>query len=313
MVTKIALVGIGKIAVDQHVPAIQASPDWQLAATVSRQGNVESVQSFTDMDRLLETREDIDCISFCLPPVPRFEYAAKALKAGRHVMLEKPPGATLAECNALEKMAQSAGVALFASWHSREAACVDDAKLWLADKTVTSVRVTWKEDVRIWHPGQKWIWEAGGLGVFDPGINALSILTKILPDLVHLIHSELLFPQNCETPIAANLEFSHPAGAEVSAVLDFRHEGEQTWDILAETTEGTLLLSQGGAVLTIDGKQQTQTDAASSQLIGEYPRLYAHMHKLVGENAIDMDISPLVHVADAFLLGKRKTVDAFHE
>ena len=33
---KIALVGIGKIALDQHVPAIAASPEWELAATVSR-------------------------------------------------------------------------------------------------------------------------------------------------------------------------------------------------------------------------------------------------------------------------------------
>ena len=33
---KVALVGIGKIALDQHVPALTASPDWELAATVSR-------------------------------------------------------------------------------------------------------------------------------------------------------------------------------------------------------------------------------------------------------------------------------------
>ena len=37
---KIALVGIGKIALDQHVPAIAASPDWELAATVSRNDQV---------------------------------------------------------------------------------------------------------------------------------------------------------------------------------------------------------------------------------------------------------------------------------
>ncbi len=32
----IALVGIGKIATDQHVPALAASDEWRLAATVSR-------------------------------------------------------------------------------------------------------------------------------------------------------------------------------------------------------------------------------------------------------------------------------------
>ena len=98
---KIALVGIGKIAVDQHVPALTNSPDWDLAATVSRKGTVDGVEAFTDFDAMLAARPDIRVISLCLPPVPRFDYAMQALRAGRHVMLEKPPGATLAECHAL--------------------------------------------------------------------------------------------------------------------------------------------------------------------------------------------------------------------
>ena len=43
---KIALVGIGKIALDQHVPAIGASNDWELVASVSRKGVVEGVERF---------------------------------------------------------------------------------------------------------------------------------------------------------------------------------------------------------------------------------------------------------------------------
>ena len=45
----------------------------------------------------------------------------------------------------------------------------------MRERTIRTLTVAWKEDVRIWHPGQAWIWKAGGLGVFDPGINALSI------------------------------------------------------------------------------------------------------------------------------------------
>ena len=48
---QIALVGIGKIALDQHVPAIAASSDWELAATVSRKGTVEGVPAFTDFPK----------------------------------------------------------------------------------------------------------------------------------------------------------------------------------------------------------------------------------------------------------------------
>jgi predicted dehydrogenase len=73
------------------------------------------------------------------------------------------------------------GVTLFASWHSRFAAGVPAAKAWLATHDIRAVDIQWREDVRRWHPGQTWIWEAGGLGVFDPGINALSILTEIMP------------------------------------------------------------------------------------------------------------------------------------
>ncbi|KHQ51814.1 MULTISPECIES: Gfo/Idh/MocA family protein [Mameliella] len=307
---EIALVGIGKIALDQHVPAIAASPDWDLAATVSRKGSVDGVESFTDFAELLERRSDIRVVSLCLPPVPRFDYAAAAIAAGRHVMLEKPPGASLSECHRLIDMAQAQRVSLYATWHSREAPMVAAAKAWLADKTLRRLQITWKEDVRRWHPGQDWIWEPGGLGVFDPGINALSILTEILPDAIHLTDATLEVPENKQGPIAASLRFAHPAGAEVGAVFDWRQDGDQIWTIEAETDRGRLELHDGGARMVIDGIEQSADGPA---LAGEYPRLYARMAQLVASGGSDVDLSPMRHVADAFLLGRRETVAPFHE
>jgi D-galactose 1-dehydrogenase len=312
MPKKIALAGIGKIARDQHVPALMASADWELAATVSRQGSVDGVEAFDDFDAMLSARPDITVVSLCMPPVPRFDYARAAIQAGRHVMLEKPPGATLSECHALENLARKAGVTIYATWHSREAAMVATTKAWLAGKQLKSLVVTWKEDVRKWHPGQTWIWQAGGLGVFDPGINALSIVTEILADPIHLTSSELLIPENCETPIAANLTFTHPHGAKVSAEFDFRKEGDQFWNIAIETDQGSLVLSEGGASLSINGKTQSAVTGGNA-LRGEYPRLYARMATLVRAGAIDMDLSPMAHVADAFLLGRRVGVEPFIE
>lgn len=77
---EIALIGIGKIAIDQHVPAIQNSPDWNLSATVSRHGTVAGVPAFHDFAQMLEERPDIRVVSLCLPPVPRFDYAAAAIR-----------------------------------------------------------------------------------------------------------------------------------------------------------------------------------------------------------------------------------------
>lgn len=304
---QIALVGIGKIAVDQHVPAITASPDWELAATVSRQGSVGGVPAYTDFDKMLAERPDIRVVSLCLPPVPRFDYAARAIRAGRHVMLEKPPGATLSECHALADMARAQRVSLYATWHSRQADKVPAAKAWLQDKTLRRLSITWKEDVRQWHPGQDWVFQAGGLGVFDPGINALSILTEILPDPIHLTGAELHFPENRDTPIAAQCRFHHPQGAEVSMELDWLEPGTPTWAIEAVTDEGHMRMENGGGKLTID---DTPDDSLPG-LAGEYPRLYAQMAKLVEIGAIDMDLAPMRHVADAFTLGKRVTVAPF--
>ncbi len=300
--TAICLVGIGKIAVDQHVPAIAGSAEWELAATVSRAGRVDGVPAFTDFDQMLAERPDISVISLCLPPVPRYDYAAKAIAAGRHVMLEKPPGATLAEVYALADMARAAGVSLYATWHSRMAKGVAPAKAWLADKTVTGAHICWKEDVRRWHPGQDWVFAPGGMGVFDPGSNALSIITEILPMPIHLRSTELFFPENRDTPIAAQMQWTQ----NVTGDFDWRQEGPQSWDITVETTAGTLSLHDGGARLVIDGNEV----AAGADR--EYPALYDRMAELIKTNASEVDLSPMIHVADALTLGKRNVVEPFH-
>lgn len=301
---KIALAGIGKIALDQHVPALAASPDFDLAATVSRHGTVEGVEAFTDIDAMLTARPDVEVVSLCLPPVPRFAAAQAVLRAGRHLMLEKPPGASLAEVHILSDMARAQGVSIFATWHSRMAMGVAAARNWLAGRTIRDGRITWREDVRKWHPGQDWIFEAGGMGVFDPGINALSILTEILPRPVRLLSADLDVPANRQAPIAARLEFSDTIAAD----FDFRQEGPQTWDMEFQTDNGTLALRMGGNRLEIDGTHVQGAD----DIMGEYPALYARMNDLVREKRSDTDLSPMVLVADAFTLGRRNTVADFH-
>nr|WP_029041674.1 Gfo/Idh/MocA family oxidoreductase [Cucumibacter marinus] len=323
MTTKIALVGVGKIARDQHVPALSASPDFELVATASLEGAVEGVPGFQSLDALFAAHPEVTAVSICIPPVPRFEVAAQALRSGRHVMLEKPPGASVSECRELEAMAKQADLSIYATWHSREAAQVANARAWLRNKRLTSLTITWKEDVRRWHPGQTWIWKSGGLGVFDPGINALSILTEILPVPVHMRAATLFVPENCDTPIAADLTFAHPDGAAVSADFDFRQEGEQTWSMDIRTTEGDLVLSDGGARLAIDGEtlasdavlHETADEGGEDKapLGGEYHRLYANFARLLASGETDMDLSPLLHVADAFMLGRRVSVEPFIE
>ncbi len=310
MTTRIALVGLGEVARSQHLPAIASSTDWELAATVSRSTRIEGVGNFGSIEQLLDARPDIPVVSLCMPPVPRFDIAKLAIEHGRHVMLEKPPGATVSECMALQGLAAAAGVVLFATWHSREAAMVDRCRDWLADKRVRAFTITWREDVRRWHPGQEWIWEPGGLGVFDPGINALAILTRILPEPVRVTGAVLETPVNRQAPIAATLRLATAGDAGGSAVFDWRQEGEQTWDIEVDTDAGRLLLAEGGATVTIDGESQS-SPAGAGTLAEEYPRLYRKMYQLVADGTSECDLAPLQLAADAFMLGRQQPVEPF--
>lgn len=304
---KLAIVGLGKIARDQHLPSLAANPNYQLVAVASPHNKLDGTPSYPDIETMLRVQPEIEAVSLCCTPQVRYEIARFALEQNKHVMLEKPPGATLNEVAGLMDMAQQRQLALFATWHSREAAAVEPAREWLAGRKIRKVTVTWKEDVRVWHPGQAWIWKAGGLGVFDPGINALSIITRILPQPLVLKDAELHFPSNCETPIAAELTLHGPGGLPVRAEFDFRQTGPQSWDIDIETDDGQLLLSKGGSVMHVDGKQ---TVSAPDR---EYANLYARFAPLVRERRMDVDLAAFRLVADAFMAGRRSVVDPFIE
>lgn len=303
----LAIVGVGKIVRDQHLPAVAGNPDFRLVAAASRNGRVDGIDNFDSIEQMLEAVPSVQAVSLCMPPQYRYEAAVKALAAGKHVFLEKPPGATLSEVEDLAAQARAAGVSLFASWHSRYAPAVEAARAFLAGTRIRSMRVTWKEDVRQWHPNQAWIWEPGGLGVFDPGINALSIVTRILPRPVFATGATLEFPENRAAPIAAHIAFRDAGGLDLQAEFDWRQTGRQSWDITAETDAGTMLLSEGGARLAVDGKLVHEQPEA------EYPGLYRRFAELVRAGESDVDLAPLRHVADAFMLGRRVVVEAFHD
>jgi predicted dehydrogenase len=307
---RIAIIGYGKIAEDQHVPAIAANPRFELAAVVGSKAPASGeVQAFKRHPEMLAAMKDLDAVAICTPPGPRHAIARDCLEAGLHCLLEKPPTTTLSEVEDLACDAAGRQLTLFTTWHSQYNPAVDAAAAALAGKRIARFRIDWRESVRKWHPGQQWIWEVGGFGVFDPGINALSIACRIFPGPLFVREAELSVPENLQMPIAADLLFSSPvADGEVSAGFDFREEGNEIWTIEVETTDGVRLrLSEGGARLEVEGGETVAAERA------EYPRLYERFADLLDERRSLVEVAPLRLVADAFLVGKRDAVERFVE
>ena len=307
MTIRIAIVGLGKIARDQHLPALAANPEFDLVATVDPGATpIEGMAHFVDLESMLAAGIAVEAVAMCTPPQIRTELAKQALSAGLHVMLEKPPAASVSQARGLAALTSNGSPTLLTAWHSREAGAVAPAREWLAGRKIREITITWREDVRHWHPGQAWIWRAGGLGVFDPGINALSILTALIDEPVTLENAQLQIPENCQAPIAARLGLL-AGDAPVSVDLDFLQTGKQTWEIVVETDAGTMLLEDGGSVLTLPGKPTVSLEDR------EYERLYRRFADLIAANEGEVELRPFALVADAFLLGEVETVEAFIE
>ena len=302
---RIAIIGFGKIAVDQHVPAIEANPRFELAATSSRSG-VGPEPRFTDWRRLLDEVAGLGAVAITTPPSVRYEIARECIEHGLHTLLEKPPTDTLSEIDDLAGLAKDHKVTLFTTWHAQHNTAVTAAAEALAGKRIAAMDILWHEDVRKWHPGQRWIWEPGGFGVFDPGINAFSIASRIFPGPLLVSSADLFFPEDSQTPIAADIAFASPAAdGPLKCSLDWRRSEGEEWTIAVDTTDGIeLRLDGGGERLTIDGHAQAAPGP------GEYPDLYREFVDLIDHRRSRVDVVPLRLVADCLLTGRRHMVEA---
>lgn len=263
------------------------------------------VPHFPSLAALLASGVALDAVALCTPPQVRGALAREALDAGLSVLLEKPPAASAAALAALARQAGERGLTLFAAWHSRFAPQVAAARDWLVGRIVTGGRIDWREDVRRWHPGQRWLWQPGGLGVFDPGINAFSILTALLPTPVRVLDATLDVPANADTPIAARLSLA-AGDARIAVALDFLETETQAWEIVLETACGhRLRLADGGARLQLDDGPDVVAPGA------EYPALYARFAGLLAARASDADGAPLAIVSEALERGVVRRVEAF--
>lgn len=92
---------------------------------------------------------------------------------------------------------------------------------------------------------------------------------------------------------------------KISAEFDWHKTGSEIWDIAIVTDEGEALLSEGGARSVVNGDE---IHAGPDQ---EYPELYVRFAEFIANNEIEVDLSPMRHVADVFTLGRRIEVEPF--
>ncbi len=108
---KTGIVGCGKVA-HLHAQALKNLKDSDFAAVFSRTlskaqnfGNKYGVRAYDNISKMV-TDEKLDLVIICTPHPNHLEPTLEALKAGAHVLVEKPLASSLADCDAMIQVAK---------------------------------------------------------------------------------------------------------------------------------------------------------------------------------------------------------------
>jgi predicted dehydrogenase len=120
----VALVGAGNIAA-AHIDAVRANRDARLVGIVAIQGDAarrladtHGIRHYPDVDALAADR-DVDLVAICTPSGAHLEPAVQLMRAGKHVIVEKPLEVTSSRARRMVATAEAAGVMLAPIFNSR--------------------------------------------------------------------------------------------------------------------------------------------------------------------------------------------------
>lgn len=200
-ILKLGIIGCGRIAGCQHIPRFSAIDGVKITALCDtntarmkeqRRKSAPDAELFSDYRQLLE--RGLDAVSICTPNDLHCSITLAALRAGLHVMCEKPLAGRLADANRMVTAARRAGRILQVNQSLRyEPSFVTLAGL-VADGQIGKpiharcIRSFGATPDKFWSPGAKWFVSRkrqGGI-VLDIGVHIADVLQWIMGDIVEV-------------------------------------------------------------------------------------------------------------------------------
>lgn len=181
------IVGVGMIA-DYHAQAIREAHGATLVGVMSR--SAEKVQAFAEKHALpysttrieeLVTRSDIDVVCIATPSGAHLEPALAAIRAGKHVLIEKPLEITTDRVDQILKAAAAAGVRVAPVFQARFGPGARTLKaaieaLRFGQLVLCSAYVKWHRAAPYYSGWKGTLALDGGGAVINQGIHAIDLL-----------------------------------------------------------------------------------------------------------------------------------------
>ena len=188
---KVGVIGTGAIGQLMHLPILSERGDVELTALADLDGaKARAVAQRFGVPRVLSDEdiigaEDIDGVVICAPSFLHEDFAVECLKAGKHVLVERPLALSPGGARQLVEVAKTTGTGLVIGLSHRYQPNVRALRSAIAEGALGelgTVRVTWLNRA-VRRPRTGWrrrALEAGGGALMDLGVPALDLALWVL-------------------------------------------------------------------------------------------------------------------------------------
>lgn len=233
---RMGVIGCADIAIRRILPVLAAHEDVSLVSVASRSrakaervGALFGCRGVTDYASLLD-RDDLDAVYIPLPPGMHHEWALRALRAGKHVLVEKPMSDSYE--NTLQLISTAAGLDLvlaenFMFLHHSQHAAVRS----LLDSKVGELRVfsssfavpPLKPDSFRYQAG------LGGGALLDVGVYPLRAAQLYMTGEPEVLGACLRMDEATGVDVAGSVLLGDTAGATAQLDFGFEHSYRSTY------------------------------------------------------------------------------------
>lgn len=201
---RVGVIGLGQIAIKAHLPGYNKTKGCKITAVYSLRGEHARKTAlqygipriYENWKKLLESR-DLDAVSICTPNFTHLPITLKAIKEGKHVLVEKPMALSSHEAIQMIQTAKKHKRILMVHHNMRFDPVVRTAEKLLRQKTIGEV-FAFKSSLthrgpEAWRPRATWFYkikESGGGALMDLGPHHFDCLRYMLNDEAKVLASQ---------------------------------------------------------------------------------------------------------------------------
>ena len=223
-----AIVGLGQLALEEVMPAFGECKLSRPAALVSGHPDkakqvaevygvdAKAIYDYAGFDRLADNR-DVDAVYIILPNSMHAEYTIRALKAGKHVLCEKPMAVSVAECERMNAAAREAGRKLMIAYRLHYEPLNLKAMELCREKALGPIRTFSSSNCQVTQaPNIRLSSELGGGPVGDVGIYSINAARYCIGEepveVTAFAHQPKDNPRFREVPASVAFTLRYPSG-----------------------------------------------------------------------------------------------------